>query len=387
MWKSDSPSVADENARVENANSKVAASPSTSKRQRRSSVRLEELGDQHDRSKLCLPLHDPSSLANWREKPHLVSNVRTTDFNTSYRRSEARAENDGLLNGSSPVVQKVSCNVRVLAEPNTCLERETNGEQIEQPVTSKRGRGGRVTRMPKRANSKKFVSVPQSGVLVRAHHGGKVPCMQGGKGMLSGNENNTQTSVSLLASAYHNGSRASHESGQDGVMLVHSQHNNEVRDSSPVDAQAMHRKTNRRVQASSMTQDFEVMDEAGGILLAQANGSPCVPRGKLVITGNGRLSNMQDRLVLEADRGRNSMEHGGSPVHYIDYHSRPLAGVREWLQNLGLGKYTELFEAHEVEPEVLPLLTFEDLREMGVSAVGSRRKMFYAIEKCRRDII
>uniref|UniRef100_M8BBN7 Uncharacterized protein n=1 Tax=Aegilops tauschii TaxID=37682 RepID=M8BBN7_AEGTA len=38
---------------------------------------------------------------------------------------------------------------------------------------------------------------------------------------------------------------------------------------------------------------------------------------------------------------------------------------------------------HEVDDEVLPLLTLEDLKDMGIGAVGSRRKMFAAIQKLR----
>jgi len=56
------------------------------------------------------------------------------------------------------------------------------------------------------------------------------------------------------------------------------------------------------------------------------------------------------------------------------------SGVRGWLHALGLGKYSEIFELNEVDNEVLPLLTMEDLREMGVGAVGARRKMFTAIQ-------
>ena len=57
------------------------------------------------------------------------------------------------------------------------------------------------------------------------------------------------------------------------------------------------------------------------------------------------------------------------------------AGVSGWLQDLGLGKYSELFELNEVDTEVLPLLTMDDLREMGVDAVGARRKMFTNIQE------
>nr|QEO33287.1 SAM domain-containing protein [Asparagus officinalis] len=59
-------------------------------------------------------------------------------------------------------------------------------------------------------------------------------------------------------------------------------------------------------------------------------------------------------------------------------------GVRSWLNRLGLGRYGPVFEIHEVDDEVLPLLTLEDLKDMGINAVGSRRKMYCAIQSSRR---
>ncbi|CAN0906124.1 Protein bicaudal C homolog 1 [Linum grandiflorum] len=59
-------------------------------------------------------------------------------------------------------------------------------------------------------------------------------------------------------------------------------------------------------------------------------------------------------------------------------------GVRIWLDNLGLGRYAPVFEIHEVDDEVLPMLTLEDLKDMGINAVGSRRKMFAAIQKLNK---
>ncbi|CAI9775264.1 unnamed protein product [Fraxinus pennsylvanica] len=58
--------------------------------------------------------------------------------------------------------------------------------------------------------------------------------------------------------------------------------------------------------------------------------------------------------------------------------------VREWLIGLGLGRYAPVFEIHEVDDEVLPMLTLEDLKDMGINAVGSRRKMYSAILKLRK---
>ncbi|XP_020113508.1 uncharacterized protein LOC109727701, partial [Ananas comosus] len=58
--------------------------------------------------------------------------------------------------------------------------------------------------------------------------------------------------------------------------------------------------------------------------------------------------------------------------------------VNSWLDGLGLGRYAPLFEIHEVDEEVLPLLTLEDLKDMGINAVGARRKMYSAIQKLRK---
>ncbi|OIW07315.1 hypothetical protein TanjilG_11949 [Lupinus angustifolius] len=58
--------------------------------------------------------------------------------------------------------------------------------------------------------------------------------------------------------------------------------------------------------------------------------------------------------------------------------------VRSWLMELGLSKYAPIFEIHEVDDELLPLLTLEDLKDMGINAVGSRRKMYTAIQKLQK---
>lgn len=57
--------------------------------------------------------------------------------------------------------------------------------------------------------------------------------------------------------------------------------------------------------------------------------------------------------------------------------------VTRWLEDLGFSRYAGLFETHEVDEETLPLLTLEDLTEMGVVAVGHRRKLYNAIQQLR----
>jgi len=53
--------------------------------------------------------------------------------------------------------------------------------------------------------------------------------------------------------------------------------------------------------------------------------------------------------------------------------------IEAWLQGLGLERYASAFRDNEIDWEVLPKLTSEDLREIGVAAVGHRRKLLGAI--------
>src|ERR1700730_3082102 len=56
-----------------------------------------------------------------------------------------------------------------------------------------------------------------------------------------------------------------------------------------------------------------------------------------------------------------------------------------WLRSLGLGKYEAAFRENEIDETVLPGLTAEDLKELGVAALGHRRKLLDAIAALRGD--
>jgi class 3 adenylate cyclase/predicted ATPase len=56
-----------------------------------------------------------------------------------------------------------------------------------------------------------------------------------------------------------------------------------------------------------------------------------------------------------------------------------------WLRSLGLGKYEAAFRDNEIDETVLPGLTAEDLKELGVTALGHRRKLLDAIAALRAD--
>src|SRR5215471_7673619 len=56
-----------------------------------------------------------------------------------------------------------------------------------------------------------------------------------------------------------------------------------------------------------------------------------------------------------------------------------LMDIAAWLQDLDLERYASAFRDNEIDWEVLPKLTSEDLREIGVAAIGHRRKLLDAI--------
>ncbi len=53
--------------------------------------------------------------------------------------------------------------------------------------------------------------------------------------------------------------------------------------------------------------------------------------------------------------------------------------VAEWLSGLGLEQYAPAFRDNDVDGEVLPELTADDLISIGVTSVGHRRKLLAAI--------
>jgi len=59
--------------------------------------------------------------------------------------------------------------------------------------------------------------------------------------------------------------------------------------------------------------------------------------------------------------------------------------VASWLRDLGLERYEAAFRENDVSAEVLFHLTAEDLKELGVAAVGHRRQLLVAIAKLRDE--
>ena len=57
--------------------------------------------------------------------------------------------------------------------------------------------------------------------------------------------------------------------------------------------------------------------------------------------------------------------------------------IADWLEKLGMSEYAERFAENRIDVSVLPELTDQDLKDLGVS-LGHRRKILRAIRELAR---
>jgi hypothetical protein len=57
--------------------------------------------------------------------------------------------------------------------------------------------------------------------------------------------------------------------------------------------------------------------------------------------------------------------------------------IAPWLRGLGLEQYAAAFLTNDIDPEILPKLTADDLAGLGVTSIGHRRKLLEAIAMLR----
>jgi class 3 adenylate cyclase/tetratricopeptide (TPR) repeat protein len=61
-----------------------------------------------------------------------------------------------------------------------------------------------------------------------------------------------------------------------------------------------------------------------------------------------------------------------------------MTGIREWLEGLGLGEYAAAFDDNAIDERVLPHLTDQDLKDIGISLVGHRRLILASLPDAPR---
>ena len=62
----------------------------------------------------------------------------------------------------------------------------------------------------------------------------------------------------------------------------------------------------------------------------------------------------------------------------VDRHGAPMQQIADWLEQLGMSEYAQRFAENRIDFSVLPDLTDQDLKDLGV-VLGDRRKMLRAI--------
>ena len=60
--------------------------------------------------------------------------------------------------------------------------------------------------------------------------------------------------------------------------------------------------------------------------------------------------------------------------------------IAVWLLGLGLQQYEETFRDNAIDAAVLPELTADDLKDLGVNLVGHRRRLLGAIAALRANV-
>jgi class 3 adenylate cyclase len=59
--------------------------------------------------------------------------------------------------------------------------------------------------------------------------------------------------------------------------------------------------------------------------------------------------------------------------------------VADWLRALGLERYEATFRENDVDAELLPNLTADELKEIGITSFGHRRRLLEAIALLRLE--
>jgi hypothetical protein len=64
---------------------------------------------------------------------------------------------------------------------------------------------------------------------------------------------------------------------------------------------------------------------------------------------------------------------------YVPRRVAAMSDVEQWLEDLGLGQYATAFAESLIDFAVLADLTDADLKELGIAALGDRKKLLKAI--------
>ncbi|KAL3818736.1 hypothetical protein ACJIZ3_004641 [Penstemon smallii] len=142
-----------------------------------------------------------------------------------------------------------------------------------------------------------------------------------------------------------------------------------------------------KFDSTTVNNAFQEENEDFREIEAEGSESPLLKEHQSPVNS---VENMGLQFWDQQRRGKS--ESNGVLHHEVNSHeekqSEGSVGVKEWLIGLGLGKYSPVFEIHEVDDEVLPMLTLEDLKDMGISATSDFKTyalVMLVATKCMND--
>jgi hypothetical protein len=91
----------------------------------------------------------------------------------------------------------------------------------------------------------------------------------------------------------------------------------------------------------------------------------------------GRTTN-EGCVLSQIYRCRLSVALGKTPLGDGEALVAATQQIADWLKKLGMSEYAQRFAENDIDPSVLPELTDQDWKDLGVS-LGHRRKMLRAI--------
>uniref|UniRef100_A0A3Q0RFH5 BicC family RNA binding protein 1 n=1 Tax=Amphilophus citrinellus TaxID=61819 RepID=A0A3Q0RFH5_AMPCI len=115
-------------------------------------------------------------------------------------------------------------------------------------------------------------------------------------------------------------------------------------------------------------------------------------------TSNGLASHTEFPSAVSSPKRKQNKSHYLSSSNYMDSISSvtgsngcslnsSLKGsdLPELFSKLGLGKYTDVFQQQEIDLQTFLTLTDQDLKELGITTFGARRKMLLAISELNKN--
>ncbi|XP_031560674.1 protein bicaudal C homolog 1-like isoform X2 [Actinia tenebrosa] len=113
-----------------------------------------------------------------------------------------------------------------------------------------------------------------------------------------------------------------------------------------------------------------------------------LPLSSLETTSRETRSNSTSMYETSTQRGQHSDNFSptvGERRNTYPFPSPPLSDLEKLLEKLGLMKYYNIFQEQEVDWQTFLTLTDDDLKELGVTTFGARRKLLLAIAELKKS--